>query len=271
MSRFTQLFNQEFIKNRPAYIPFLMLGDPDAQTILKIINAVILGGIDALELGIPFSDPIADGPTVQQASLRARQSGVNVEQCFDMLNTIRTKYPLLPIGLLVYANIVFHYGIFQFYQKMQQLGIDAVLIPDVPSQECTDFVRAAKENQIQPILLATPACRKEDLITLSAQSQGYTYVVTRAGVTGTERKSELDSAKSLVELLTMVNAPPAVFGFGIRDHQDVMRSFHAGAKGVIIGSALIDAISKFNMDEVHEGSCITQLVKTLFCGNPSQS
>lgn len=265
MSRFEKLFQNVSKQKRPAYIPFLMLGDPNLTLSLATIEAVIAGGADALELGIPFSDPVADGPTVRQAASRALTAGINTNDCFRIIQTIRSRYPDIPIGLLVYANLVFHNGIDAFYKKASAAGVDAVLVPDVPTTESLPFVQAAKAHEIHPILLATPTCQQQDLIALAEQSQGYTYVVTRAGVTGTERESEFDKAQEMVQRLKAVNAPPAVFGFGIKNATEVANAYKKGAAGVIIGSALIQEISKMSPQVIENKEAISLLTKKLFC------
>lgn len=265
MSRFTKLFQTVAEQKRPAYIPFLMLGDPTLALSLASIEAVIAGGADAIELGIPFSDPVADGPTVRQAASRALAAGVNTHDCFALIQTIRTRYPKIPIGLLVYANLVFHGGIDIFYQRASSAGVDAVLIPDVPLVESAPFVRCAKIYNIQPIFLATPTCNEQDLTSLAMQGEGYTYVVTRAGVTGTERNSELHNAQEMVQRLKAVNAPPAIFGFGIKNATEVANAYEKGAAGVIIGSALIQEISKMSPEMIEDGKEISALTKRIFC------
>ena len=135
MERYETLFAQ--LKNRQegAFVPFVTLGDPGPEQSLKIIDALIEGGADALELGIPFSDPLADGPTIQGAALRAFAAGVTPAQCFEMLAAIRQKHPTIPIGLLMYANLVFSPGIDEFYAQCARVGVDSVLVADVPVEE----------------------------------------------------------------------------------------------------------------------------------------
>ncbi len=264
MTRFTDTFQKVINENRAAKIPFLMLGDPTLELSLSIIEAVIASGVDALELGIPFSDPIADGPTIQQSANRARSQGVTPDDCFNLITLIRQRHPTIPIGLLVYANLVFHKGISHFYQKAKAAGIDAILIPDVPAEEALPFATQAKRHHIQPILLATPACRLKDLRKLAQLCKGFTYVVTRPGVTGTELKSEFANARMIVENLKSVNAPPAVFGFGIKNAQDIQNAYSHGACGAIIGSALIHELSLLSFDTIRAGTEVTQLTKNLF-------
>lgn len=141
MERYETLFAQ--LKNRQegAFVPFVTLGDPGPEQSLKIIDALIEGGADALELGIPFSDPLADGPTIQGAALRAFAAGVTPTQCFEMLAAIRQKHPTIPIGLLMYANLVFSPGIDAFYAQCARVGVDSVLVADVPVEESARSAR----------------------------------------------------------------------------------------------------------------------------------
>ncbi len=261
MSRFKRLFNN--IQQRPAKIPFLMLGDPNPELSLAAINALIQGGADALELGFPFSDPIADGPIIQQAASRASKQGVTTSCCFDIIKKIRERYDL-PIGLLVYANLVFYQGTDAFYQTAHAAGIDAILIPDVPVQEALPFVQAAKQHHISPILMATPSCSEQTLLELAQYCEDYTYVVTRSGVTGNTQQCKFDEARAIALKLTTVNAPPAVFGFGIQSALDVQKAYMAGAKGVIIGSTLIHTIAQMTPQEILDGSKIIALMQSLY-------
>lgn len=156
MERYETLFAQ--LKNRQegAFVPFVTLGDPGPEQSLKIIDALIEGGADALELGIPFSDPLADGPTIQGAALRAFAAGVTPAQCFEMLAAIRQKHPTIPIGLLMYANLVFSPGIDAFYAQCARVGVDSVLVADVPVEESAPFRQAAMRHNIAPIFICPP-------------------------------------------------------------------------------------------------------------------
>lgn len=154
MSRYQLCFEALAQKQQGAFVPFVTLGDPDAELSLKIIDALIEGGADALEIGIPFSDPLADGPTIQGANLRALNANVTPTLCFELLSQIRQKHPTIPIGLLVYANLVFSNGVDNFYHKCQQAGVDSVLIGDVPLREAKQFRETALSANIAPILFA---------------------------------------------------------------------------------------------------------------------
>lgn len=269
MSRFKNLFTKLNTQNRIAKIPFLMLGDPTIECSLKIIDSVIESKADALELGIPFSDPIADGPIIQQAANRARANGVTPSDCMLMIKQIRQKYPTLPIGLLVYANLAFHHGLDNFYQAAYNAGVDAVLIPDVPTREATPFCIKAKEYNIEPVLLATLACQDKDLEKVAQLSEGFVYVVTRTGVTGVHKHCEFEQAGSIVKKLKLLNAPPAVFGFGIQNANDIGLAYEHGASGAIIGSALIQALSQVS-DHPFDHTVVKSISENLFGNNVNQ-
>lgn len=264
MTRFNDCFKKTAQLKRPAYIPFLMLGDPNPTDSLRVINAVIASGIDALELGIPFSDPIADGPIVMQAALRSSHHQLKLDDYFAMIATLRAEHPALPIGILVYANLVYRYGLEAFYQQAYTCGVDAVLIPDLPTLEATPYIHAAKQFGVAPVLLATPSCQKHDLQALAELSEAFTYLVTRPGVTGIDKACQFDNAQAMVKQLEALNAPPCVFGFGIKNPQDVALAYKAGAKGVIIGSALIEALQAIDLEMNNSQQQISALTCSMF-------
>ena len=156
MDRYDAMFALHARRNEGAFVPFVMLGDPDLERCEEVIDILVRSGADALELGIPFSDPIADGPVIQEAARRALTGGVTPGGCFELLARVRQKYPELPVGLLVYANLVFHKGIETFYQRCARAGVDSVLVADVPVREASPFVDAARAQKIAPVLIAPP-------------------------------------------------------------------------------------------------------------------
>ncbi|MGU3412335.1 tryptophan synthase subunit alpha [Enterobacteriaceae bacterium C34A] len=246
MERYDNLFAE--LKNRKegAFVPFVTLGDPNPEQSLKIIDTLIEAGADALELGIPFSDPLADGPTIQSATLRAFASGVTVAQCFEMLATIRQKHPTIPVGLLMYANLVFSRGIDHFYAECERVGVDSVLVADVPVEESAEFRQAAMRHNIAPIFICPPNADDELLRQIASHGRGYTYLLSRAGVTGAENKAALP-LHHLIEKLSEYNAAPPLQGFGISAPDQVTAAIGAGAAGAISGSAIVKIIEK-NVD-----------------------
>ncbi len=241
MERYDQLFNSLKSKNQGAFVPFVTLGDPDAELSLKIIDALIAGGADALEIGIPFSDPLADGPTIQNANLRAFSSEVTPTICFELLKRVREKHPQMPIGLLVYANLVFSNGIDHFYQRCQHAGVDSVLIADVPMIESRPFREAAIKHNIAPIFVCPPNGSDELLKEIASFGRGYTYLLSRAGVTGTEKRAE-QALTPIINKLKTFNAAPTLQGFGISEPAQVKEALQNGAAGAISGSAIVKII-----------------------------
>ncbi|AIA71111.1 tryptophan synthase alpha chain [Pectobacterium atrosepticum SCRI1043] len=243
MERYQQLFTRLSEKKEGAFVPFVTLGDPSPEQSLKIIDTLIAAGADALELGVPFSDPLADGPTIQDANLRAFAAGVTSGQCFEMLAAIRQKYPEIPIGLLMYANLVFSNGIDEFYQRCAEVGVDSVLVADVPVVESAAFRAAALRHGIAPIFICPPNADDELLREIASYGRGYTYLVSRAGVTGAEKRAQLP-LNHLVAKLNEYHAAPPLQGFGISDPAQVRETVASGAAGAISGSAIVRIIEK---------------------------
>ncbi|KKC63805.1 MAG: tryptophan synthase subunit alpha [Citrobacter sp.] len=243
MERYENLFAQLKDRKEGAFVPFVTLGDPSVEQSLKIIDTLIDAGADALELGIPFSDPLADGPTIQEATLRAFAAGVTPSQCFEMLALIRQKHPTIPIGLLMYANLVFSKGIDEFYAQCEKVGVDSVLVADVPVEESAPFRAAALRHNIAPIFICPPNADEELLRQIASHGRGYTYLLSRAGVTGAENRAALP-LHHLVEKLKAYDAPPSLQGFGISAPEQVTGAIDAGAAGAISGSAIVKIIEK---------------------------
>jgi tryptophan synthase alpha chain len=248
--RYQQSFLKLKEKNEKAFIPFVTIGDPNAEQSLNVIKALIDAGADALELGIPFSDPSADGITIQMAALRALNSGINTDICIDILAKVRKYAPNIPIGLLLYGNLVFARGIDTFYRDMAEVGVDSVLIADLPIRESQPFREAALKHNIAPIFIAPPNASDKTLREVSSYSRGYTYVLSRAGVTGvdistdkSQANAEVESpAHNLISTLNEYHAAPPVLGFGISTPQQVKEALAAGASGAISGSAVVKII-----------------------------
>lgn len=239
--RYQTLFTQLAAKNQGAFIPFVTLGDPNPELSLTLIDTLIKNGADALELGFPFSDPLADGPVIQAANLRSLQGNTTSSICFDIIAKIRRKHPNIPIGLLLYANLVYANGINTFYEKARIAGVDSVLIADVPLEEANDFIAAATAHQIAPIFIAPPNANKNTLKAISQNTKGYTYLLSRSGVTGTETKASMP-IDDIIDTLKNFDAPPAILGFGISDPNQVNLAIKSGASGVICGSAIVQII-----------------------------
>lgn len=245
MSRYRAMF--EGLGNKGAFGAFVMLGDPDLETGAAILDALVEGGADMLEVGIPFSDPVADGPVIQAAADRALRQGVTPAQCFDLLRAFRARQPHVPVGILTYANIVIARGRSAFYRSAAEAGVDSVLVADVPAFEAEPFAAAAEEAGIAPVLIAAPNTPEAALERIAALGKGYTYCVARAGVTGAGDRMALDHG-DLFRALARYGAPPPVLGFGISTPDHVRQALDAGAAGVISGSAIVRLIER-NRDD----------------------
>lgn len=262
MSRYNRLFERLAAANQGAFVPFITLGDPTPQDSLKVIDALIAGGADALELGIPFSDPVADGPTIQAATLRALNAGTRTQTCFDMLAQVREKYPDIPMGLLVYANLVYAPGMDNFYSRAAAAGVDSVLVADAPLEMSAPFKAAADKAGIDTIFIAPPNGDEATLKAIAETGAGYTYLLSRAGVTGTETKAGTP-VDSLLATLTKYKAPPSLLGFGISTPEQVRDAINAGAAGAISGSAIVKIIEQHQDDIDALTHAMTAFVKDM--------
>ena len=175
-----------------------MLGDPTPEHTLAIVRTVVAAGADALELGVPFSDPVADGPTIQASHLRALDGGSTVDSALEQVRTIRAEFPELPIGMLIYGNVAFTRGFDRFYAEFAEAGADSILLPDVPVREGAPFITAAEKAGIDPIFIAPARATSHTLEGVAQSSRGYIYAVSRDGVTGAEKKSETIGLEEVV-------------------------------------------------------------------------
>jgi tryptophan synthase alpha chain len=238
MSRYAAMF--ERLNGTGAFGAFLMLGDPNLETGAKLLDAVVEGGADMIEVGIPFSDPVADGPVIQAAAQRALAADVRVGDCFDLIARFRQRHPHVPVGILTYANIVSART--GFMRDAAEAGADSLLIADVPALEAEPFVRDMEQAGIEPVLIAAANTPEPTLRRIAALSKAYTYCVSRTGITGTHAGGQFDAA--LIQRLTAAGAPPPVFGVGISAPEHVRAALAAGAKGVICGSAIVDCAQR---------------------------
>jgi tryptophan synthase alpha chain len=243
MSRYGPMFEALAARGEGAFVPFVMLGDPDAATSLRAIETLLAHGADALELGIPFSDPVADGPVIQRAAARALAGGATVERSFALVQSLRERHADVPIGLLVYANLVVQGAPARFYGAAARAGVDSVLVADVPAIEAPPFAAAAREAGVEPVLLLPADAGPETVRRVARLGGGYTYLLARAGVTGAETQVRPPPAALLARLDEEGGAPPLV-GFGISTPAQVRPLISAGAAGVITGSAVVALIEQ---------------------------
>ncbi|MDK8505060.1 tryptophan synthase subunit alpha [Corynebacterium accolens] len=243
-SRYDKLFAALSEKKEGAFVPFIMLGDPTPEASLEIIRTAVAAGADALELGVPFSDPVADGPTIQASHIRALDGGASLDSALDQVRKIRSEFPDLPIGMLIYGNVAFARGVEKFYAEFAEAGADSILLPDVPVREGTPFIAAAKEAGINPIFIAPARAAERTLAGVAEHSQGYIYAISRDGVTGTEKESETTGLDEVVASIQRFDGPPVLLGFGISSPQHVADAIAANAAGAITGSAITKIINR---------------------------
>lgn len=241
-NRYNRMFAKLKEKSEGAFIPFVMLGDPDAETSLAIMRTLAENGADALELGIPFSDPVADGPVIQAAAARALTAGSTPQSAFELISAVRKEFPEIPIGLLVYANLVVSRGAEDFYAKAQTAGVDSILISDAPSVESPEFLRVARTYGIDQIFIVPPNADERKLREIATLGSGYVYYLGRAGVTGADTEMANPESEKM-RILADAGAPPIVVGFGISTPEHVTVSLQAGADGAISGSAVVKIIA----------------------------
>tara|TARA_B100000315_G_C14589547_1_gene594948 strand:+ start:1391 stop:2173 length:783 start_codon:yes stop_codon:yes gene_type:complete len=223
-----------------SFIPFTVLGDPDIETSFNIIKQFIDSGANALELGFPFSDPIADGPIIQKANNRSLDNQFKIEDGFEIINKTR-KYSQIPISIMLSFNLILQYGIDVFYKKCNLLNVNAVLCPDLPLEESEEVMEYAKKYNIHQVFLITPTTKEDRMKEYAKICSGYVYLVSLLGVTGT-RKEVNKNLKILIEKVRKYFTIPIYVGFGISKPEHVKSVFDAGADGVIIGSAFCKII-----------------------------
>jgi tryptophan synthase alpha chain len=238
MTRYAAMFDGCAERGEGAFGAYLMLGDPDPAASAAYLDALVEGGADMVELGIPFSDPVADGPVIQAAAVRALAAGVRTADCLAMIADFRVRHPKVPVGILTYANIVAARGIERFAAELAEAGADSLLVADVPTLEAQPYFDAARKAGIDLVMIAAPNTPLPTLERIAALSSGYTYCVARTGVTGADRAMELDHG-ALFDALARAGAPPPVLGFGISTPDHVRQGLASGAAGVISGSAVV--------------------------------
>ena len=237
MSRYAAMFERLEARDEGAFGAFLMLGDPDLTTSAALLDALVAGGADMVEVGIPFSDPIADGPVIQAAAKRALEAGVRVDDCFEIIARFRQRHPHIPIGILTYANLVVARGRANFMKAAASAGTDSLLVADVPALEAEPWTCDMQVAGLEPVLVAAANTPRETLRAIARLSKAYTYCVSRAGITGVHVDARFDPG--LVLRLASAGGPPPVFGFGIAHPDHVRAALAAGAAGAISGTAIV--------------------------------
>ena len=227
-----------------AFIPFVTCGDPSLDVTEKIVNAMVEAGADLIELGIPFSDPTAEGPVIQGANLRALSGGVTTDKVFDMVEKIR-KNTDVPMVFMTYANVVFSYGTERFCKRAQEVGMDGLILPDVPYEEKEEFAEVADKYGLDLISLIAPTSH-ERIATIAKDAEGFVYCVSSLGVTGMRRQITTDIG-AMVKLVKAQKDIPCAVGFGISTPEQA-KKMAVQADGVIVGSAIVKLCESYGAD-----------------------
>jgi tryptophan synthase alpha chain len=227
---------------KPAFIGFTVAGDPDKVTCIRIARALIAGGTDILELGVPFSDPVADGPTIQKADERALAAGTTPDTVFEIVREIRAESDV-PIVFLTYYNIVYRRGIERFYREAQDAGVDGILIADMPVEESEEVCAVAARCGIAPIFLISQTTSDNRIEKIAAKARGYMYLVAVLGVTGV-RDQVSGGAIDLLHRVRRHTSLPLAIGFGLSTPAQAQTCARAGADGVIVGSAIVEIVER---------------------------
>ncbi len=229
-------------RKKPGIVAYLTAGDPDLATTKDIALAAIDNGADVIELGVPFSDPLADGPVIQRASERAVARGIRLSDVLDLAKELRAARPSAGLVLFSYLNPVVRMGMKTFCTRAAEAGADGVLLTDMIVEEATEYLEAMKENKLAPIFLAAPTSPDTRLKAIAGVSQGFVYAISRVGITGTQQKVAGDASELVARLRRFTKLPIAV-GFGISNAEHV-KAVGEFADAAIIGSALVALIEK---------------------------
>jgi len=227
-------------------VTFTTGGDPDLNTSLEILKTIITNGIDIIEIGMPFSDPMADGPTIQESSVRSLENGTKINDIFELVVKIRKFNNEIPIILMGYYNSIFNLGIDNFTSKCAETGVDGLIIVDLQPEEDSELFTKSKERNIDLIRLITPTTDQKRLITILSNASGFLYYVTVTGITGQNSANIEDLKKSINEIKSSTKLP-IVAGFGIKNRNDVER-ISPFTDGVVVGSSIVNII-KDNLND----------------------
>ncbi|MHC4585032.1 MAG: tryptophan synthase subunit alpha [Planctomycetota bacterium] len=240
MKTYKQVFSELKQQNRTALIPFFVIGDPDFDTSLAIVKTAVDAGADILELGIPFSDPIADGPTIQKADIRAMKSGINISKALEFIRKIK-EYKDVPIGLLMYYNLVYQYGTEKFFSDFHKAGVNSVLVADLSIDDADEIVGPATSTGLDTVFMVTPVTKPKRMERIASITTGFIYTVSVLGVTGSRDKLSNTVDELISKLKKLTNVPVCV-GFGVSKAEHAATITQAGADGVIIGSKIVGLI-----------------------------
>ncbi|MDD6402318.1 MAG: tryptophan synthase subunit alpha [Lachnospiraceae bacterium] len=247
---------EQAFKNKKAFIPFVTCGYPDIDSTYNIVMAAYENGADIIELGIPFSDPTAEGPTIQGANYQALKNNITTDDVFDLVVRLREKIDI-PLVFMTYANVVFSYGIERFSKKCEEVGIDGVILPDIPYEEKDEFDNVMSKYNVALISLIAPTSENR-IAMIAKEAKGFIYLVSSLGVTGVRSEITTDISK-MVELIKENSSIPVAVGFGISTPEQA-KKMACSSDGVIVGSAIIKLITEHGKNAA---KYVGQYVKTM--------
>lgn len=244
--------------NGKAFIPFVTCGDPDLETTAAVVREMAAAGADLIELGIPFSDPTAEGPVIQGANIRALAGGVTTDRIFDLVRDLRQDVSV-PFVFMTYANVVFSYGAERFIRTCQDIGVDGLILPDLPFEEKEEFLAICHAHEVDLISMIAPTS-KDRIAMIAREAEGFLYIVSSMGVTGTRRAITTDVG-AIVEIVRQHTNLPCAIGFGISTPEQAQHMAQY-ADGVIVGSAIVNIVERYGRDAApHVGDYVRD-VKT---------
>ena len=252
--------HQAFEKGK-AFIAFITCGDPDLETTAAVVRAAAENGADLIELGIPFSDPTAEGPVIQGANLRALQGGVTTDKIFDLVRKLREDVSI-PMVFMTYANVVYSYGAERFIRTCREIGIDGLILPDVPFEEKEEFLPLCHQYGVDLVSLIAPTSENR-IAEIAAEAEGFLYIVSSLGVTGTRSEITTDLA-SIVSVVRRHSRIPCAVGFGISTPEQA-RKMADVSDGAIVGSAIIKILEKYGRDAAPEVGKYVRSMKDALC------
>ncbi len=250
MNRIDQMFDLLRVNNRRALIPFFTAGDPSLEATVPIMHALVAGGADLIELGVPFSDPMADGPVIQKASERAIERGAGLRKVLAFVTEFRNSNQTTPVVLMGYLNPIEMFGREKFAAAAKRAGVDGLLLVDCPPEEAADMQAALLPHDLHQIMLVSPTTVGHRLVSIATQSRGFVYVVAFAGITGADNLI-IDSINTRVQEIRALTQSPIAVGFGIKDAASA-KSLAEHADAVVIGSALVQKLAETNSIEAAE-------------------
>lgn len=262
MNRISEKFKELKKEGKKAFIPYITAGDPSLSMTEKLVFELEKRGSNLIELGIPFSDPLADGPTIQRASERALKNGTTLANVINLVKKIRSEVKI-PLVFMTYYNPVFKYGLEKFAADSKEAGVDAVIIPDLPPEEADEWIKFARSKNIDTIFLLSPTSNYDRINRIINVSRGFIYYVSLTGVTGERKKLESSIKEYIIKIKRLAANTPICVGFGISKRQHIEELNKLPIDGVIVGSAIVKVIennkdSKSLIKKV--GNFVTELI-----------